>query len=59
KLHSSHVALYLALFQYWNLNRFNSPITIFREEVMRFAKIGIAPDKVPHEKNGACHLHIS
>ena len=40
RLHSSHVALYLALFQYWNMNRFKNPISIHREDTMRLSKIG-------------------
>lgn len=42
RLHSSHIALYLALFQYWNLNRFKNPITTYREELIRLSKIGSA-----------------
>lgn len=42
RLHTTHIALYVALFQYWNLNRFQNPITLHREEVMRLAKIGSA-----------------
>lgn len=34
-----HIALYLALFQVWNQNRFQNPIQVFREEIMKAAKI--------------------
>lgn len=40
RLHSSHVSLYNALFQFWNQNRFENPISISRTDVMRIAKIG-------------------
>jgi hypothetical protein len=38
-LNPTHVSLYIALFQYWNVNRFQNPISITREEVMRISKI--------------------
>ena len=40
RLNPTHVSLYLALFQLWNLNRFNNPISINRAEVMKISKIG-------------------
>lgn len=40
RLHTTHFALYMALFQFWNLNRFQNPMSISREEVMRLSKIG-------------------
>jgi len=40
RLSSTHVSLYMALFQFWNANRFNNPVSISRGEVMKFAKIG-------------------
>lgn len=40
RLTSGHIALYIALFQFWNLNRFQNPFTILREDTMRAAKIG-------------------
>lgn len=40
RLNPSHVSLYLALFQLWNMNRFNNPISIHREDTMRLSKIG-------------------
>lgn len=39
ELNPSHVSLYMALFQLWNVNRFQSPISISRDEVMRISKI--------------------
>src|SRR5690554_1182836 len=35
----THVSLYMALFQFWNFNRFKNPISISRDEVMRISKI--------------------
>jgi hypothetical protein len=40
RLNPSHVSLYLALFQFWNMNRFQNPISINRSEAMRVSKIG-------------------
>lgn len=40
RLNPSHVSLYLALFQFWNMNRFNNPISIHRQDTMRLSKIG-------------------
>lgn len=39
RLNPTHISLYLALFQFWNLQRFKNPISISREEVMRLSKI--------------------
>lgn len=38
-LNPTHVSLYIALFQSWNVNRFINPISISRDEVMRICKI--------------------
>jgi len=38
-LNPTHVSLYIALFQFWNCNRFKNPISISRDEVMRISKI--------------------
>lgn len=35
----THISLYLALFQFWNFNRFRNPVSISRDEVMRISKI--------------------
>ncbi|MEP1095964.1 MAG: hypothetical protein ABJG78_12685 [Cyclobacteriaceae bacterium] len=42
RMKSTHIALYTALFQFWNLNRFDNPVTVFRSELMRLSKIGSA-----------------
>jgi hypothetical protein len=39
QINPTHISLYLALFQFWNLQRFKNPISISREEVMRLSKI--------------------
>ncbi|MBX9853532.1 MAG: hypothetical protein K2X86_17450 [Cytophagaceae bacterium] len=39
RLLSSHISLYIALFQVWNQNRFINPVLIIRTEIMRAAKI--------------------
>lgn len=38
-LNPTHISLYLALFQRWNINRFKNPITISRDEMMKASKI--------------------
>ena len=40
RLNPSHVSLYMALFQLWNLNRFENPISINRDQTLRLSKIG-------------------
>lgn len=40
RLNPTHISLYLALFQYWNLNRFSNPFSISRGEIMKLSKIG-------------------
>lgn len=39
QLNPTHISLYIALFQFWNCNRFRNPISISRDEVMRISKI--------------------
>ena len=38
-LNPTHISLYIALFQFWNCNRFPNPISISRDEIMRISKI--------------------
>ncbi|ESU28704.1 hypothetical protein FLJC2902T_12950 [Flavobacterium limnosediminis JC2902] len=38
-LNPTHISLYIGLFQHWNVNRFISPVSISRDEVMRISKI--------------------
>ena len=37
---SSHISLYMALYQLWSRNNWDLPIFIKRNDVMRLAKIG-------------------
>lgn len=39
-MHPTYISLYFSLFQYWNINRFQNPISITREEMMLISKIG-------------------
>ena len=47
RLNPSHISLYLALFQYWNLNRFSNPVSICRGEIMKLSKIGLGDELPP------------
>src|SRR4030095_2590764 len=38
-LNPTHISLYISIFQFWNINRFQNPISITRDEVMRISKI--------------------
>lgn len=40
RLSMGHIALYATLFQFWNLNRFQNPMSIARSEMMLISKIG-------------------
>ena len=39
RLNPTHISLYLALFQFLNINHFQNPISISRNEMMRLSKI--------------------
>jgi hypothetical protein len=39
RLNPTHISLYVSLFQFWNVQRFNNPISISRNEVMLVSKI--------------------
>ncbi len=39
ELNPTHISLYMAIFQLWNQNRFQNPICISRDELMRVSKI--------------------
>ena len=39
KLNPTHISLYIALFQCWNVNRFKNPTGISREQIMNASKI--------------------
>jgi hypothetical protein len=40
RLNTTHFSLYMALFQFWNINRFPEEFYIDRQEVMQLSKIG-------------------
>ncbi|WP_066225080.1 hypothetical protein [Formosa haliotis] len=40
RLNTTHISLYMALFQYWNYNSFRTKIFISRQEIMEMSKIG-------------------
>ena len=40
RLAASHISLYMALFQYWNFNRFQNPFPVYRDNMMQLSKIG-------------------
>lgn len=39
RLNPTHVSLYMAVFQFWNSERFQNPVSISRQELMRISKI--------------------
>jgi hypothetical protein len=39
RLNPTHVSMYVSLFQFWNASRFQNPISISRNELMRVSKI--------------------
>ena len=39
RLNPTHVSMYMAIFQFWNVNHFQNPISICRSQVMRVSKI--------------------
>ncbi|SHJ12821.1 hypothetical protein SAMN05443429_1104 [Cruoricaptor ignavus] len=38
-LNPTHISLYLAIFQFWNVNQFKNPIYVSRNELMKLSKI--------------------
>jgi hypothetical protein len=40
RLNSAHISLYHALFQFWNMNRFENPVSVNRPQILRYSKIG-------------------
>ena len=39
RLNPTHISMYVSLFQFWNANRFQNPISISRSELMKVSKI--------------------
>src|SRR6266704_1135254 len=40
QLSCNHISLYMALFQYWNYNRFEGAFPVYRANLMQLSKIG-------------------
>lgn len=40
RLSPTHISLYHALFQIWNINRFINPVSINRRQLLLYSKIG-------------------
>jgi hypothetical protein len=55
RLNPTHISLYIALFQFWNINRFVNPISIARSEVMRISKL--SSKATYHKCMKELHLH--
>lgn len=53
-LYPTHISLYLALFQSWNVNRFKNPITISREEMMKAYSIQSEDECLSKKNVGLC-----
>ncbi len=39
RIGTSHISLYMALFEFWNQNHFKNPITFTRKSIMTLSKI--------------------
>jgi hypothetical protein len=39
RLNPTHVSAYMALFQFWNINKFENPVHISRNDMMKASKI--------------------
>ncbi|MEO6542220.1 MAG: hypothetical protein ABIN74_14555, partial [Ferruginibacter sp.] len=39
RLNPTHISMYVSLFQFWNASRFQNPISISRNELMKVSKI--------------------
>jgi hypothetical protein len=39
RINTTHISLYFALLQKWNLNQNENPLIVFRDELMKAAKI--------------------
>lgn len=57
-LNPTHVSLYIAIFQFWNISRFRNPISISREELMRISKISSLATYHKCMKNLDAHGYI-
>lgn len=61
RLNPSHVSLYMALFQLWNMNRFLSPFILNRADAMMLSRIGSLNTyhKCMHELNEYGYIEYS
>ena len=41
RINATHISVYMALLQHWNLNQRENPIVISRDNIMKMAKINI------------------
>jgi hypothetical protein len=59
KLNQSHVSLYIALFQFWNINRFENPFPVNRVEVQKLSKISSLNTyhRILHELEDFGYIH--
>ena len=59
RLNPTHLSLYMALFQQWNLSRFRNPVSISRAEVMEISKISsrVTYHKCIKELHGWGYIH--
>ena len=59
RLNPTHMSLYMALFQQWNLSRFKNPISVSRAEVMEISKISsrVTYHKCIKELHGWGYIH--
>lgn len=39
RLNPTHISVYMAIFQFWNVNRFKNPLSISRSEIMELSKV--------------------
>ncbi|HTB99472.1 MAG TPA: hypothetical protein VK705_02200 [Ferruginibacter sp.] len=59
RLNPTHISMYVSLFQFWNASRFQNPISISRNELMRVSKISAKATyhKCMRELNDFGYLH--
>jgi hypothetical protein len=38
-IHPTHISLYMVLFQYWSMQRYNNTVCVKRQDLMRLSKI--------------------
>ena len=58
RLSPYHVSLYMAIFQYWNYNRFQNPFRIDRDELMLLSRIGSKSTYLKCMKDLHCNRYL-